>query len=269
MFFAAKKVVSYKDKLVSTFDELKLSKLTLCEWSFLEEYCTVMEPLAISLDKLQDEKTCFLGYVIPTIIALRLKLLNLTSLVYCKPLSLLIVQSLEKRFSFVFDLEHLKSKPYILSSISHPKFKLNCIPIRFMSVCKKLFLSKCNSLNLSSNNLDSNVEPVYNNDDDFYNILNENDCEPFSSTSTNVANMQALSYLDLKEKELSILNSYPIVKNIFLKYNTTLPSSASVERLFSCASQILTPRRNKLNDKTFEMLLCCRCFLINNNDRQQ
>ena len=269
MFFAAKKVVSYKDKLVSTYDELKLSKLTLCEWSFLEEYCTVMEPLAISLDKLQNEKTCFLGYIIPTIIALRLKLLNLTSLVYCRPLSLLIVKSLEKRFPFVFDLEHLKSKAYILSTISHPKFKLNCIPIRFMPVCKTLFLSECNSLNLSSNNLDSNVEPVDNDDDGFYNILNENNSEPFSSTSTNVANVQALSYLDSKEKELNILNSYPIVKNIFLKYNTTLPSSAPVERLFSCGSQILTPRHNRLGDKTFEMLLCCRCFLINNNDRQQ
>ncbi|CAI6346004.1 unnamed protein product [Macrosiphum euphorbiae] len=131
-----------------------------------------MEPLAISLDKLQNEKTCFLGYVIPTIIALRLKLLNSTSSVYCKPLSLLIVQSLEKRFQFVFDLEHLKSKPYILSSISHPKFKLNCIPLKFMSVCKKLFLSECNSLNLSSNNLDSNVEPVDNDGGDFYNIHN-------------------------------------------------------------------------------------------------
>lgn len=65
MFFAAKKVVSYKDKLVSTFDELKLSKLTLCEWSFLEEYCTVMEPLAISLDKLQNEKTCFWAMLFP------------------------------------------------------------------------------------------------------------------------------------------------------------------------------------------------------------
>jgi len=59
IFFAAKKIVSYKDKLVSTFDDLKLSKLTLNEWSFLEEYCSVMEPLAISLDKLQGEKTYF------------------------------------------------------------------------------------------------------------------------------------------------------------------------------------------------------------------
>lgn len=176
--------------------------------------------------------------------------------------------SLEKRFPFIFDLEHVKSKAYILSSISHPKFKLNCIPVRFMSVCKKIFLSECN---LSINNFDSNsegMETVNNDDDDdFYNILNENNCEPSTSASTNIANVQALSYLDAKEKELNILNSYPIVKNIFLKYNTTLPSSAPVERLFSCGSQILTPRRNRLSDKTFEMLLCCRCFLLNNKDR--
>ncbi|KAL5245992.1 hypothetical protein ACI65C_013400 [Semiaphis heraclei] len=110
MFFAAKKVVSHKDKLVSIFDDLKLSKLSLIEWTFLEEYCCVMEPLAISLDKLQGDKTCFLGYVIPTIIALRLKLLNLTILVYCRPLSLLIVISLEKRFPFVFNLDMSKTK---------------------------------------------------------------------------------------------------------------------------------------------------------------
>jgi len=87
-----------------------------------------------------------------------------------------------------------------------------------------------------------------NNDDDFYNILNENNCEPSTSASINIANVQALSYLDSKEKELNILNSYPIVKHIFLKYNITLPSSAHVERLFSCGSQILTPRRNRLSD---------------------
>lgn len=64
MFFATKKVVSYKDKLVSILDDFKLSKLTLNEWSFLEKYFFVMGPLAISLDKLQGEKTCFLCFEI-------------------------------------------------------------------------------------------------------------------------------------------------------------------------------------------------------------
>ena len=45
---------------------------------------------------------------------------------------------------------------------------------------------------------------------------------------------------------------------MFLKYNTVLPSSSPVERVFSMANQILTTRRNRLSDQTFENLL----FLI-------
>lgn len=128
MFHAVRKVVANKEKLGVAFDNLKLKKIKTLEWSFLEEYCFVMEPLATSLDLLQGENTCFLGYVAPTIIALRLKLIQATHLVYCKPLAFSIVLSLEKRFNYLFDLELSKSKPFILSAISLPKFKLGWVP---------------------------------------------------------------------------------------------------------------------------------------------
>ncbi|KYQ50010.1 hypothetical protein ALC60_10886, partial [Trachymyrmex zeteki] len=66
---------------------------------------------------------------------------------------------------------------------------------------------------------------------------------------------EVLSYLEDKSKELDILNLYPHVKQIFFKYDTSLPLSAPVECLFICGQQILIPRRNRLLDEMFKKLL--------------
>lgn len=268
MYFAVKKVITNKDKLLVAFDELKLNKLKQSEWAFLDEYCLIMEPLATSLDLMQGEKNCFLGYVAPTIIALRLKLIQSTHLIYCKPLVYSIIKSLEECFKYIFDLTHIKSKPFILSAISHPKFKLSWVPGRYLAVCKQLFITECNLQYAIENRTDENgSDDNENSDHEFYQILsgdsslkNQISLQGSNNTSknTNLASVQALSYLDTKKKEFEILNNLPIVKKVFLKYNTSLPSSAPVERLFSSGSQILVPRRNRLSDNTFEMLLCCR-----------
>lgn len=273
LFYAVKKIIAHKETVISSFNNLKLQQLKKKDWSFLEEYCLVMEPLAISLDKIQAEKSCFLGYVAPTIISLRLLLIQQTNLTYCRCLALSIIKSLEKRFNFIFDLENIKSKPYIIASISHPKFKLSWVPARYLSVCKNIFLSECNSMN-SVTNSDSreNENDSADSDEEFYGVLTQSEYPldhsaaesvQLNNANSNGATVQALSYLDSKNKDLNMLNTFSIVKRVFFKYNTTLPSSAPVERLFSTGSQILTPRRNRLQDKTFEMLLCCRCLMIN------
>ena len=45
------------------------------------------------------------------------------------------------------------------------------------------------------------------------------------------------------------------VQAVFMRYNTSLTSSAAVERLFSSVGLIATSRRNRLSDSTFEKLL--------------
>jgi hypothetical protein len=45
------------------------------------------------------------------------------------------------------------------------------------------------------------------------------------------------------------------LKSNFLKYNTPVPSSAAVERVFSLGKDILQPKRSRLSDKHFEMLV--------------
>jgi len=58
-----------------------------------------------------------------------------------------------------------------------------------------------------------------------------------------------------KSKELSILESFPTIKKVFIKYNVVQPSSATSERLFSKGKLIITTKRNKLSDSNFSKLL--------------
>ena len=45
-----------------------------------------------------------------------------------------------------------------------------------------------------------------------------------------------------------------VVQTVFMRYNTSLTSSATVERLFSSARLIASSRRHRLSDSTLEKL---------------
>ena len=49
------------------------------------------------------------------------------------------------------------------------------------------------------------------------------------------------------------------LKKAYVRYNTTLPSSAPVERLFSLSKRVLSPTRTLLSDKNFEIMVLLGC----------
>lgn len=209
LYDASIKILKYKSHIIKLFDDLQLTKLKLNEWVFLEEHCKTMEPLAVSLDKLQGENKSFLGYVARTILVLRRLLIAFTNQKHCKPLNLIIIKVIETRFSYLFDLSSPESKNFIISSISHPKFKLSWVPVRYINICKTLFLRECSVVAATSNQfMDSVIEEIEsdNSDNEFYgNICTENKIgnnTTISETKTlNFANLQAMSFLSSKKKK--------------------------------------------------------------------
>jgi len=65
------------------------------------------------------------------------------------------------------------------------------------------------------------------------------------------------SYLSDPFAELSSLEAYLNIRQVYLKLNTGLPASAAVERLFSLGLRVFSPLRSRLSSEHFEMMLFC------------
>ena len=107
--------------MVELCQTLDVAPFRVNEINFITEYCNVMQPLACALDILQGETTkCFIGYLLPTIVSLEMKLKALQpSLKVAAPLVDAILAGLSKRFARYHERQDL-----ILASITLPQFRL-------------------------------------------------------------------------------------------------------------------------------------------------
>ncbi|KAG0433070.1 hypothetical protein HPB47_020259 [Ixodes persulcatus] len=83
-----------------------------------------------------------------------------------------------------------------------------------------------------------------------------------TTASSSISQNKASRFLqDAECTSIASLQRYDAVRQAFVRYNTTLPSSASVEGAFSVAAHIFTKKRGKMSDATFESQLLLK---INN-----
>ena len=116
-------------------------------------------------------------------------------------------------------------------------------------------VARCTSSSISTQ--DVNSESSLDSDaEDYFGFPKKNNSVETSKSMS--IEGQVLAYLNDKCHSLQSLEKYPIIKTLFMRYNTTIPSCAPVERLFSLAGITLTPKRSKLSDKTLEMLVLLR-----------
>lgn len=143
-----------------------------------------------------------------------------------------LITSLEKRFKLYFDLSPEVDEA-ILAPCFHPTFKLRWIPEHDENMknrVKNLCINIAEKYIENSSHTESSVDNV--DDEDFLIFSSQEQC--FDSR----ANLKVVQFFNNKNKALTCLDSYPTIKKLFIRYNTSLPSSAAVERLFSFAGFI-------------------------------
>ncbi|KAF3837866.1 hypothetical protein F7725_009634 [Dissostichus mawsoni] len=212
-----------------------------------------MKPLTVALDILQGDE-CTYGALLPTLTSLMSKTLALKDDLSRMTASLpdVIVKAIKTRFDAVLD-----SQEGLLAAATCPKFKLRWLrDERRREHVKELLTTECRKAAPATDNANVSQLPASPAEMDFL-ILR---------TSPQKASQQ-------KKKsgyELEILNQFPNLKKMYMKYNTPTPSSAPVERLFSLGGLVLSPKRNRLSDRRFEKLLLMRynhCFTPKENKK--
>jgi hypothetical protein len=71
------------------------------------------------------------------------------------------------------------------------------------------------------------------------------------TSSNDTTEKEVMKYFADGSNSLHSLRQYPGVLRVFMKFNTPLPSSSPVERVFSLAGHIHALQRNRLSDQIF------------------
>ena len=147
----------------------------------------------------------------------------------------------------------------IIAAVTLPKFKLRWVDNQIKKDQFKQVLIQ--EIRLHANDdVTETEDPVQQPESQASNSQKEHFYEFDSdedSTAENTIESEVNDYLS-NAKQYECLKKYPKVKKLFLEYNTSIPSSAPVERLFSLGGLVLTPKRNRLTDARFEKMLLMR-----------
>ncbi len=242
------------NKVAECQKQMGLNQMTQADMGFLVSYVGVMKPLEQAMKLLEGETDCYLGNLIPTIVTLEKKLQQNHD-VQMKPLVDALLAGLKKRFGAI-----MNDKDYIIATILHPKFKMNYFSVEQRLEFRQLLLSFVLQVQSELSTLSGTISegegsvPV-NDDSDFYSVII--DSEETNNAAAAVQD-QVAGYFSSRSNSVDALLAYPALVEAFKKSNSTLPSSATVERLFSAAAQILTVRRCNLSDDNFDKLVFMR-----------
>ncbi|XP_043097798.1 E3 SUMO-protein ligase ZBED1 isoform X2 [Puntigrus tetrazona] len=249
-YYAINKLMSLSDSQLNELSEvLGFPHFTPDETAYLTEYTDVFKPVAFALDLLHGEEKCFLGIVIPTLLTLKRKLEEkaANTRLFSKVIDS-TVKAIDSRFKQVFESSDAR-----LATATMPQFRLWWLPEDERESLRAQLITEVLQVDQGTEEAESNGGSVH--EDEFFSY------GPGSSGNKGgkrEAAEEVWLYLQGTNKDLKCLNEFPGVKKVFIKFNTTLPSSAPVQQLFSNGSNIVTPKGHHLSDQHFEHVLLLR-----------
>lgn len=253
-FCALQKIVSLTEReLTELRARLEIPHLQPDEMAFLKEYVTVFHPLAFALELFQAEQKCYLGLVIPTVLSLKNKLNEQKDAAkYFSGVINTIVSAIDMRFQELF-----ASREARIATATTPQFRLWWMPASERDeMCSLLAIeaSQMEPGNTAEANTSHNVSTIES-EDDFFDY---GPVKPAIQIPQRGVMEEIRKYVGGTGKFLDCLQEFPRVKQLFLKFNTTLPSTAPVQRLFSHKGNLVTSQRNFLTDDYFERIQLLR-----------
>lgn len=206
----------------------RISGIKSDEWSILQDYSDILRPIAIALDKMQSEKDGSAGHIMPTLFYLEYQFTRLKEAV---------IEAFHARFNEFICIK-TANKNLIVASVSHPKYKLKWI-IDYIdkNMAEEMFIKECRVVAQDIGCLE-NVAPMMENT--FYDQFIANEIRQ----EENIHFMDEISrFLGSSSQEIVALHDNTVIRKVFRKFNTTISSSAPIERLFSQGPMIFTAKR--------------------------
>lgn len=216
------------------------------EIDYLIEYAIIMEPLAMGLDLLQSDKnnSAFYGYLSPTIFTIRHKLDSLlvhNSIKILKEVVPKLSDAFTKRFKSLLDLDH-DSKFATIAAVSHPNFKLRWLNETQKEIARAYFTEEVVKMR----------GPLQQPDQSATHGSNFFDWLTLSNNDSRDIKDEVSEYLASPLTSLQSLDNFPMVKKVFLKFNTPLPSSGTIERVFNYGGMLNDAKRNRISANNLE-----------------
>lgn len=253
-YCGVQKIVSLTEReLTELCARLEVPRMQPEEMAFLKEYVTVFHPLAFALELFQAEQKCYLGLVIPTVLSLKNKLNEQKDAAnYLGEVINAIVVAIDVRFQELFASTEAK-----FATATTPQFRLwwmNASEREDMCGLLATEASQIEPSSLIEANPSRRLSTIES-EDDFFSY---GPVKPAVQIQQRGVMEEIRKYVEGTGKSLECLQDFPRVKQLFLRYNTTLPSTAPVQRLFSQKGNLVTSQRNFLTDDYFERIQLLR-----------